>query len=192
MVERVGRRIAQAANQDEYNWEFHTLAGDTANAFALPGGKIFFYEGIFKYADTEDKLATVMAHEIAHVLVRHGAERLSMSLISQMGQQAALQALNIQSPVALQTFQVAYGMASQVGVILPYGRKQELEADRVGLILMAKGGYDPRAAVEFWETMAEASKGSPPPFLSTHPPEEQRIREIREMIPEVMQYYEAR
>jgi metalloendopeptidase OMA1, mitochondrial len=190
MVERVGTRIAQAANQDEYNWEFHTLAGDTANAFALPGGKIFFYEGIFQYADTEDKLATIMAHEIAHVLVRHGAERLSMSLASQLGQEAALQALNIQSPVALQTFEIAYGVASQVGVILPYSRKQELEADRVGLILMARAGYDPRAAIDFWQAMAEASKGSPPPFLNTHPPDEQRIEQIKELIPEVIGYYQ--
>jgi metalloendopeptidase OMA1, mitochondrial len=190
MVERVGTRIAQVANQDEYDWEFYTLAGDSANAFALPGGRIFFYEGIFKYADTEDRLATVMAHEIAHVLARHGGERLSMGLLTQMGQEAALRALNIQSPAAMQTFQVAYGVVSQVGLILPYGRRQELEADRIGLILQARAGYDPRAAVEFWQAMSEAAKVSPPAFLSTHPPDEQRIEQIREMLPEVMRYYQ--
>jgi metalloendopeptidase OMA1, mitochondrial len=188
MVERAGRRIAGVAEQD-FNWEFHTLAGDTANAFALPGGKVFVYDGLFKYADSEDRLATVMAHEIAHVLTRHGAERLSMSMAAQVGQEAALQALNIQSPAGMQTFGVAYGIASQIGVILPYSRKQELEADRIGLVLMAKAGYDPRAAIEFWKAMSEAAKGSPPPFLSTHPPDEQRIEQIEEMLPEVMGYY---
>jgi metalloendopeptidase OMA1, mitochondrial len=189
MVERVGMRIAEVAEQHDYNWEFHTLIGETANAFALPGGRVFVYEGLFKFADSEDRLATVMAHEIAHVLARHGAERLSMALVSQMGQEAALRALSIQSPAAMQTFDVAYGIASQVGVILPYGRKQELEADRVGLVLMAKAGYDPRQAIDFWKAMSEAAKASPPAFLSTHPPDEQRIEQIEEMLPEVMGYY---
>ena len=189
-VEEVGRNIAQAADRPDFEWEFHTIeAPDTANAFALPGGKIFGYTGIFRYADTPAELATVMSHEVAHVLVRHGSERMSMELITSLGEEAARSALGLESPVAMQAFEKAYGAATNVGVILPYSRKQELEADQVGLILMARAGYDPRAAVTFWKKMMQASGEKPPAFLSTHPTEEQRIREIEAFLPQALEQY---
>ncbi|MFP4071575.1 MAG: M48 family metallopeptidase [Desulfovibrionales bacterium] len=189
MVERVGQRIVSVTEQTPYTWQFHTIAGDQANAFALPGGYVFIYEGIFKYADSEAKLATVIAHEIAHVLVDHGSERMSMQLLSQLGETAAKTALSIQSPTATQAFDVAYGLASNVGVILPYSRQQELEADKVGLVLMAKAGYDPRAAIDFWQAMSSEKGAEPPVFLSTHPTGAQRIEQIRQFMPEALQHY---
>ena len=190
-VRNVGQRIAQAANRPDFNWEFHVIdEPNQINAFALPGGKVFVYTGMLRLADTDAELATVMAHEIAHVLTRHGAERMSNALLAQMGGAAAAQALNIQSPGALQAFNVAYGLATNVGVILPHSRSQETEADRIGLILMAQAGYDPRAAVSFWEKMMGTGKGARgPAFLSTHPTDQQRIAQIQSFLPEAMRYY---
>lgn len=190
MLERVGGRIAAAADRPDYDWEFVLVENDQlANAFALPGGKVFVYTGILKYTKNEAGLATVVGHEIAHVLARHGAERMSMGLLAQLGEAALLTAVNSQSPTAVRAFQGAYGMAANIGVILPYSRQQEYEADRIGLILMAKAGYDPRSALDFWERMSRSS-GDPkqPPFLSTHPTDEARIEKIRELLPEALSY----
>ena len=191
LVRRVGIRIARAANRPDFQWEFHVIdKPKVANAFCLPGGKIFVYTGIFKYAETEAELATVIAHEVGHALARHGAERLSMSLLAKMGEQAALMALNIQTPEATQAFDAAYGIAANLGVLLPYSRTQEYEADHIGLILMALAGYDPHAALSFWGKMAQESKGKHAlEFLSTHPLDKNRIARIKALIPEAMKYY---
>jgi len=191
LVRRVGIRIARAANRPDFQWEFYVIdKPKVANAFCLPGGKIFVYTGIFKYAETEAELATVIAHEVGHALARHGAERMSMSLLAKMGEQAALMALNIQTPEAAQAFDAAYGIAANLGVLLPYSRTQEYEADHIGLILMALAGYDPHAALSFWGKMAQESKDKPAlEFLSTHPLDKNRIARIKALIPEAMKYY---
>ncbi len=189
-VERVGRRIAQAANQPDYQWSFTTIEDKSLNAFALPGGRVFVNTGMVDFSRSDAELATVMAHEVAHVIARHGAERMSRVLMAQIGGAALAGALNIQTPAGRQAFDSAYGLATNVGVILPHSRSQELEADRIGLILMAKAGYNPSAALAFWTRMMNAKDGgSPPPFLSTHPADATRLNEIRRLLPEAMQYY---
>lgn len=189
-VERVGRRIAQAANQPDYQWSFTTVEDKSLNAFALPGGKVFVNTGMVDFAGSDSMLATVVAHEIAHVIARHGAERMSRVLMAQMGGAVLAGAFNIQTPGGKQAFDTAYGLATNLGVVLPHSRSQELEADRIGLILMAKAGYNPSTALEFWGKMMNAKSGAAPPaFLSTHPTDEARLRSIRELLPEAMRYY---
>lgn len=195
-VRRLGQKVAEAAKQLEpqrtagYNWEFNLIEDDQANAFALPGGKVAVYTGILPYTQNETGLAAVVSHEVSHVIARHGAERMSQSLLAQLGQEGLNIALSQASPVAVQAANMAYGVGAQVGFILPYSRVQELEADRAGLILMARAGYDPRQAVAFWQRMSsQANKAQVPVFLSTHPTDETRIKNIEKYLPEAMQYY---
>lgn len=182
-VRRVGRRIAQAANRPDYKWEFHLIEKNDVNAFCLPGGKVFVYTGILNLATSNDELAGVMGHEIAHALERHGGERVSMALMAQVGGQAASLALGASvSPAAGQVFSQAYGLGSQVGVLLPHSRAQESEADEVGMILAAKAGYEPSGALTLWQKMDsyQKSKGqSAPAWLGTHPSSSQRINDIQ-------------
>jgi predicted Zn-dependent protease len=195
LVQRVGRRVAEAANRPDYKWEFVVFEDDTPNAFCLPGGKVGVFTGILKYTRDEAGLAVVIAHEVAHALVRHAGERLSQSMVAQLGSVGLGVAMAGKNPYVAQAAQEAYGLGATVGVLLPYSRKQELEADEVGLILMAKAGYDPEAAVGFWERMVAGSKGKPkpPPFLSTHPTDQRRIQEIQRMLPRIKEkYYQPR
>ncbi len=198
MVHRVGNRIAKAANKPEYQWEFAVIQDDrTINAFALPGGKVAVFTGILKVTKTEDGLATVMGHEVAHALQRHGAERMSRSVLEQIGQLAALGAgAAAGRPDAAMAAMTVYG----VGVSLPFNRRQESEADLIGLRLMAEAGYDPREAVAFWERMSGCpraminklcfrSQQAIPEFLSTHPSDVTRINQIEAWIPDAMKYY---
>ena len=191
MVKRVGSRIAAAAKKPGYACEFTVIdAPKTVNAFALPGGKIAVYTGILPYTQTEDGLAFVLAHEVGHVLARHGAERMSQQLLLQLGQQGLNIAIANRSPVAIDAINTGYGLATAVGLSLPFSRKHEYEADKIGLMLMAQAGYDPRVAPSFFERMMRDSKqAKPPEFLSTHPADQSRIREINAMIPEAMKYY---
>lgn len=191
LVKRVGTRIAAAANKPGYSWEFTVIDNaKTVNAFALPGGKVAVYTGILPYTQTEAGLAFVLAHEVGHALARHGGERMSQQLLLQLGQQGLNIAIANKSPVAIDAINTGYGIASTVGVALPFSREQEYEADRIGLILMAKAGYDPSEAPSFFERMMQDSKkASPPEFLSTHPTDQHRISRLRSMIPEAMQYY---
>jgi predicted Zn-dependent protease len=187
-VTEVGRRIAAAASQPDYQWEFHVIDNPkTANAFCLPGGKVFVYTGLFRYIQDEPQLAAVIGHEVAHALARHGAERVSMVLLAQTGGAV----LGAASGMDAQVFQQAFGVAANYGVVLPFSRSQESEADRIGLILMAKAGYPPQAALAFWDNMARGEKGQqqPPAFLSTHPATADRIAAIERDIPEAMRYY---
>jgi predicted Zn-dependent protease len=182
-VKRIGAKIAAVSGRSDFAWEFTVIQDDTPNAFCLPGGKVFFYTGILKITENDDQIATVMGHEIAHALARHGAERMSMQNASNIGAQVLAVALNV--PAQYQNlYAQAYGVTSQVGLILPYSRTFEHEADQIGLYLMWKAGYNPAQAVKFWENMARLSKSSqkPPAFLSTHPADEERIREIRAYI----------
>ncbi len=198
MVNRVGTRIAAAANKSEYQWEFVVIQDDRSiNAFALPGGKVAVFTGILPITKTEDGLATVMGHEVAHALQRHGAERYSRGILETIGQVGALAAgAAVGRPDAAMAAMSAYG----VGVSLPFGRSQEAEADRIGLRLMAQAGYDPREAVPFWERMSGCprqminkvcfrAKQNIPEFLSTHPSDTSRIDQIEAWLPEAMKFY---
>ncbi|MGF1452784.1 MAG: M48 family metallopeptidase, partial [Opitutales bacterium] len=175
-------------------WEFVLFASEQINAFALPGGKVGFYEGILELMDNESQVATVMAHEIAHVVADHGGERVTQQLgVSAIGAGLAvgLGSSDV-SPTTQQAIMAAYGTGSQLGVLLPFSRTHESEADEIGLIYMAEAGYDPREAVAFWQNMkAAAGDGAPPEFLSTHPSHDTRIEDLRAMIPDVMPIYEA-
>ena len=199
LVHRVGRNIADAANKPEYQWEFAVIQDDKmVNAFALPGGKVAIFTGILKHTKDDAGLATVMGHEVAHALQRHGVERMSRSIIDQIAQLGALgaAATGKTNPGAIQGLLGAYG----VNVSLPFNRKQESEADYIGLRLMAQGGYDPREAVPFWERMSGCpremigklcfrSQQAIPEFLSTHPSDLTRINQIEAWLPEALRYY---
>ncbi len=193
IVKRVGQRIAKATGKD-LPWEFFVIdKTEVINAFCLPGGKVFIYTGILPVAENEAGLAAVMGHEIAHAIARHGAERLSLGLVASFGEALLTEMLNLKNPETKKIFLTAYGIGATVGFILPYSRKQELEADHIGLYLMAKAGYDPREAINFWQRMREAARGKhkPPAFLSTHPADETRIAQIKSLLPRVLPVYEA-
>ncbi len=196
-VREVGERIARAADRPDFHWEFVVLQDDkVANAFCLPGGKVGIYSGLFKYIRNDADLATVMSHEVGHALARHAGERLSQARLAQVGGTAlnvGLAALGVGGGAGSLAMQ-GYGVASRMGVLLPYSRVQESEADRIGLILMAKAGYDPEAAVQFWEHFASEKKdqAQPPQFLSTHPSDASRIQALRDLVPEARRYYTAR
>lgn len=191
LVQEVGQRIAKVSDEPGAEWEFVVIDDKSANAFALPGGKVAMFTGIMPIARDDNGMAVVMGHEIAHVLARHGAERMSQEQILGIGEAALTAAVMGRTPAAREAIVRAYGMGTTLGVQLPYSRKHESEADRIGLILMAKAGYDPRTAVDFWRRMAEASRGqSQPELLSTHPSDETRIKRIQEeYLPEAMEYY---
>jgi metalloendopeptidase OMA1, mitochondrial len=191
-LRRVGQRIAAVAGQPEYKWEFNVLQGKDVNAFALPGGKVAFWEGIMPIAQDDAGVAVIMGHEIAHALARHGAERMSQEMGAQaIGQILALGVGQV-SPGLHDGFLQLYGLGASVGVLMPWGRAQESEADRIGLTLMAKAGYDPAAAIGFWERMSKVAGDKPPEFLSTHPSDQTRIAQIKAWLPEARSYYRAR
>ena len=198
MVKRVGDRIAaavenyfaqqnQSALLEGFAWEFNLIEKDEINAWCMPGGKVAFYTGILPYTRDELGVAVVMGHEIAHAVAGHSAERVSQQLLQQGGglilSQFSKESKNYEAIMAL------YSIGSEVGVILPYSRTHELEADRLGLIFMAMAGYDPNAAVGFWTRMSEISGGKTPEFLSTHPSDASRIEGIQSCLPEALQYY---
>ncbi len=194
MVERVGRRIAAVAPLPGAQWEFVVFdAPDTANAFCLPGGKVGVYSGILRYTRDEGGLATVIGHEVAHAVARHGAERLSQLMLVELGGVVLERLLGDASPQQRRLIQTAYGLGTTLGVVLPYSRRQELEADRLGLMYMAEAGYDPRAAVAFWRRFAQAGAGKrPPEFLSTHPAGERRIAQLERLLPQALARYRQR
>jgi predicted Zn-dependent protease len=190
MVTRVGNRIAAAAGRSDYQWEFRVIAADQQNAFALPGGKVAIYEGILPVCANEAGLAVVMSHEVAHALARHGGERMSHSMVVKGVQNTIERFSKSQDEINRQRILTAYGIASKYGVILPYSRKQESEADHIGLMLMAKAGYDPREAPAFWERFSHAGGEKPPEFLSTHPSDAARAENLRKLLPKAMELYE--
>lgn len=191
IVDRVGRGIADAADQPDFQWEFKLLESPEANAFCLPGGKIAVYTGILPLAANEAGLAVVVGHEVAHAVARHGGERLSQQMSVDILEQLVAVGLRDSSPMIRQGALQAFGVGTTVGVMLPYSRRHEMEADQIGLLYTARAGYDPREAIPFWERMAAAARTRPPEFLSTHPGVERRIEQLREMMPEALKAYEA-
>lgn len=191
-VRRVGQRIAAAADKPEYKWEFNVIQGKEINAFALPGGKVAFWEGIMPVAQDDSGVAVIMGHEVAHALARHGAERMSQSMGAEILGQIISVGIGQVSPGIHDEVLQAYGLGATVGVLLPWGRTQESEADRIGLTLMAKAGYDPATAVAFWERMSKIGGDKPPEFLSTHPSDATRINQIKGWLPEAKANYRGK
>lgn len=192
LVQRVGNRIAHVASPDMPNaqWEFVVFDSPEANAFCLPGGKVGIYTGILPITLTEEGLATVIGHEVAHAVARHGGARVTSAMgIQAVG--AAVSVASAQSEYAT-LIRTGYGMGSQLGVALPHSRAQEAEADRIGLIYMARAGYRPQAAVEFWERFGEFNRRqgqNTPWFLRTHPLDQQRIANLQRLMPTAMAEY---
>jgi predicted Zn-dependent protease len=202
MVRTVGERVARAAEGylretgqgyrvTGYHWEFNLIEDDkVVNAWAMPGGKVAVYTGILPYTKDETGLAVVLGHEIGHAIAGHGNERMSQSLLAQMGGLALSVALSQQPGQTQALFQQVYGVGANVGFLLPYSRLQESEADRIGLIFMARAGYDPRAAISFWGRMSAQGGQRPPEFLSTHPAPTSRVEDLKRFIPEALPLYE--
>ncbi|BCD68024.1 M48 family metallopeptidase [Nitratiruptor sp. YY09-18] len=185
MVRRVGKRIAQVAEVEfhpNYRWEFHVIESPQINAFCLPGGKIFVYTGLLKLVENDDQLAAVIGHEVAHAILRHGSERVSIAMVSNLGKQLIAQGLQISGRRWGPLYDLAYGVTTQYGILFPYSRKFEYEADQLGLYLMYKACYKPEEAIRFWYKMMQASRKKIPEFLSTHPSDEHRIAMLQRYI----------
>ncbi len=203
MVQRVGSRIQQAVERyfarnnlsselKGYSWEFHLVDDKQVNAWCMPGGKVVVYSGILPVTKDENGLAVVLGHEISHAVAKHGDERMSQGLLAEMGGVALSVALSQKPAQTQQLFMTAYGAGAEVGVLLPFSRLQESEADHLGLIFMAMAGYDPHGAVDFWQRMIQSQHGqAPPPFLSDHPADQKRIEDIKKLIPDAMKYYKT-
>ncbi len=192
LVRRVGSRIAAVADDPGYEWEFALVDSPLANAFCLPGGKVVVYRGLLAATQDEAGLAVVLAHEVAHAVAQHGAERaLQHEVANTLGGIIAL-GLAWAAPDQQAAILALFGVGAQLGVLLPFGRDHESEADRIGLIYMARAGYDPRAAVSLWGRMSEIQEGpQPPEYLSTHPSHEQRIADIERWMPDALREYET-
>ena len=183
-VENIGYKIAKIVNRSDYKWEFNLIESKEKNAFCLPGGKVVIYTGILDVAKNDDQLATVMSHEIAHALARHGAERVSSGMVANGVQVLGNILIGSQAPELSQSFNIAYGLGAQYGVLLPYGRMQESEADEIGIYLMHKAGYNVYEALNFWKNMSEG-KESGNEFFSTHPSSSTRIENIKRVISDI-------
>jgi predicted Zn-dependent protease len=193
MITKVGQRISSAAERwltangypgylKDYKWEYHLVNDETVNAWCMPGGKIVFYTGILPITQTETGVAVVMGHEVAHALADHGAQRMSAGTLQQLG--AVAGNIAIKDDQTRNTFNQAYGVGSTVGLMLPFSRSHETEADRIGLQIMAIAGYDPAEAAELWKRMQARGGEAPPEFLSTHPSNETRIANLTAWAPE--------
>ncbi len=191
MVNRVGKRIAAVSGKDDYDWEFRVISSPTMNAFALPGGKVAIYEGIMPICENEAGLAVVMSHEIAHALARHGGERMTQqSIVNGLGRVVEYASRNREQKKR-DRIRALYGIGTQYGFTLPYSRKQESEADQIGLMLMARAGYDPTEAPRFWRRFSQQNGEKPPEFMSTHPSDEHRAADLQAMLPEAYKEYES-
>jgi len=202
-VREVGQKIANAAESfmkdngmekelKNYKWEFNLVEDSkTVNAFCMPGGKIVVYTGILPVTQDKNGLATVMSHEVAHAIANHGGERMSQQLVVQAGGMGISQLMKTKPAMAQNIMKQVYGAGTQYGVLLPYSRSHESEADHIGLILMAKAGYDPKTAVAFWERMNQLSGAKAPELLSTHPATSRRISDINKELPEAEKYFKG-
>ena len=202
-VRKVGQRLTAAVEAylkqngleaaiEGYDWQYNVLVSEELNAWCMPGGQIAFYEGIMPVCQNETGVAVVMGHEIAHAVAQHGNERMSQQLALQMGGIALSEALQTQKQETIDLAMLAFGVGAQVGVMLPYSRTHESEADELGLYFMAMAGYNPQAAPEFWKRMEAKSPARPPEFLSTHPDPWDRISHLEQLMPRAMEYYNDR
>lgn len=202
MVERVGNRIATAteaylranglgAEIDNYAWEFNLVKDNEVNAFCMPGGKIVVYEGILKDIHKEDDLAVVLGHEVAHAVAKHSNERMSQQLLAQYGGVALGVVLGSKSKEVQNLAAQVYGLGAQFGVMLPFSRKHETEADYMGLVLMTMAGYQPEASIGFWQRMSEGKNSAVPEIMSTHPSDESRIAALKKAIPMVKKNFQV-
>ena len=200
MIKRCGARIQKAVETyfesknassqlAGYEWEFNLIESKEVNAWCMPGGKVAFTPGILPVCKDETGVAVVMGHEVAHAIAKHGNERMSQAMLAQYGSVALDAALANNSAGTRQMAAMAFGLGAQFGALLPFSRKQESEADHLGLVFMAMAGYDPQAAVPFWQRMAEGGGGKPPEFMSTHPSDDTRIANLKKLMPEAMKYY---
>ncbi len=189
VVNQIGRRLAVAASDADpgFDWEFNVVDSPEANAFALPGGKVAVYTGLVPVAENTDGLAVVMGHEIAHAIARHGAERMAHQKLVQLGTLAAGMAFSDMDVQTQRMVMGALGVGAQFGVLLPFSRDHESEADYMGLIYVARACFDPTEAPRLWQRMGRASKGAPAEFMSTHPSHETRIRQFEEWMPEAVE-----
>lgn len=198
MVERVGKKIAAATESylkqnglgsevANFQWEFKLVKDEQVNAFCMPGGKIVVYEGLLPLATSDDELAVVMGHEVAHAVAKHSNERMSQELVTQYGAAILNEALSTKSAAIQNIGNTVFGVGAQLGVMLPYSRKHELEADYMGLIFMTMAGYNPEVSVGFWQKMS-ANGGQTPEVLSTHPSDANRIAQIKSRLPEMEKY----
>jgi predicted Zn-dependent protease len=201
VARHVGGRLADASNDKEvlellrlqpqrFDWQYRVVRSKQVNAFCLPGGKVVVYTGILPVAQTEDGLATVLGHEIGHALAHHGAERMAREQLVHLGQLAVAQSLGDLDPHQQRQIMGMLGVGSQYGLLLPFSRKHESEADHIGLLLMAAAGYDPREAIRFWQRMAETGGGSRAEFASTHPSDVHRIRDLKKWLAEAEPLYD--
>jgi predicted Zn-dependent protease len=199
-VVRVGKNIAAAtetylklngleAEIKNFDWEFNYVKSAEVNAFCMPGGKIVVYEGLMPFASTDEELAAVLGHEVAHAVAKHANERMSQQMLTQYGGLILEQAVSGASSTVQTVAGVVYGLGAEYGIMLPYSRKHEYEADHMGLLFMAMAGYNPQAAIRFWTKMAQGKTSSAPEFMSTHPSDVNRIAELQQYLPEAMQYY---
>ena len=202
MVTRVGSRIADGITRyysskglsqylADFKWEYMLIDEPTVNAWCMPGGKIAIYSGILPVTKNENALGVVMGHEVAHAIAQHGKERMSQGLIQQFGGMALSVALSNKPAATQQLFNQAYQVGTTTGLILPFGRNDELEADKLGLIYCAVAGYNPQESIAFWKRMSAIGGQKPPEWLSTHPSDESRIAQLEQMMPEAMAIYEA-
>ncbi|MFP4204428.1 MAG: M48 family metallopeptidase [Opitutales bacterium] len=194
-MQRVGERIAYVADEDIPNadWEFVVFEDDEQmNAFAMPGGKVAIYTGLFDIIQSDDDLAVVIGHEVAHVAAGHGNERVSQQMLATGGAFAFQLGTKDMDSSDRQLIMAAYGAGTTIGILLPYSRFHESEADEIGLMYTAKAGYDPREAIDFWQRMENEKNGSPPEFLSTHPTGQTRMQRLRRIMPEAMEAYRKR
>lgn len=203
LVKKVGKNISSAVETflrengmadriSNFQWEFNLVEDPSVNAWCMPGGKVVFYSGIMPVCRDEAGIAVVMGHEVAHAVARHGAERMSQEMGIQLGGATLQAALATKSQETQSIFMSAYGVSTQVGVLLPYSRSHETEADKLGLVFLAMAGYDPTNAVEFWKRMSSLGGQKPPQILSTHPADATRVADLQAFLPEAMKYYKKR
>lgn len=199
-VVRVGSRIAKAVESylattrdssdiKNYNWQFNLVQDNQVNAWCMPGGKVVFYTGIMPICQSDEGIAVVMGHEIAHAIARHGNERMSQGIAQQLGGVALAVALSDKPEETQNLYSMAYGVGTNLGVMLPFSRKHESEADEIGLMFMAMAGYNPEEAPKFWERMNAIGGTRPPAFLSTHPDPAKRAARLQELMPKALSYY---
>ncbi len=200
LVKGVGRKIQNAVadyfarknlshDLNGFAWEFNLIENEEVNAWCMPGGKVVVYSGILPITRTENGLAVVMGHEIAHAVAKHSNERMSQALIAELGGQTLAAALQQKPKQTQDIWMSLFGAGVQIGAMLPYSRMQEGEADHLGLIFMAMAGYDPNGAIDFWQRMSQSSNNQSLEFLSTHPSDESRIRKIKSEMKEALTYY---